>query len=237
MKIAIMQPYFFPYLGYYSLIKMTDKFVLFDPVQFIKHGWIERNRILKPAEGWQYISVPLEKRPLTTPINKMKINNNDDWKGKLFRQLDHYKKKSPFYKETMSLIESALNIDTDSIVILNANILKTTCKYLGLELNLEIFSEMNLPIDPVTHAGEWALNITKSLNGSEYVNPVGGVEIFKKEQFESAGIALNFMGNNLKPYSQRRGIGVFEAGLSIIDVMMFNDPVQICKLIDDIYYL
>ncbi|MDD2540693.1 MAG: WbqC family protein [Desulfuromonadaceae bacterium] len=236
MKIAIMQPYFFPYLGYYSLIKKTDRFVLFDTVQFIKHGWIERNRILKPAEGWQYVAAPLEKSPITTIIKEMKINNKDYWKGKLFRQLEHYKKKSPFYKETMSVVENALDIETDSIVKLNASILEITCEYIGIQLNMDIFSEMNLSIDLVTHPGEWALNITKSLDGSEYINPVGGVEIFRKEQFEAAGIALNFMGNNLSPYSQRRGVGVFEAGLSIIDVMMFNDPEQICKLIDDTYY-
>ena len=63
-KVAIMQPYFFPYLGYFSLIKHTDEFILFDPVQFIRHGWIERNRILKPENGWQYISVPLEKHEM-----------------------------------------------------------------------------------------------------------------------------------------------------------------------------
>ena len=86
-KIGIMQPYFFPYLGYISLIKHTDEFMLFDPVQFIRHGWIERNRILKPGEGWQYIQVPLQKHSLTTDIKDIKIDNTQNWRVKLLSQL------------------------------------------------------------------------------------------------------------------------------------------------------
>ena len=102
MKLGIMQPYFFPYIGYISLVKHTDEFILFDTVQFIKHGWIERNRILKPTGGWQYISVPLEKHSLSTLIMDTKIRNNDDWKAKILNQLVHYKRRAPYKKETIS---------------------------------------------------------------------------------------------------------------------------------------
>lgn len=235
MKIAIMQPYFFPYLGYYSLVKKTDRFILIDNVQFIRHGWIERNRILKPTEGWQYISVPLEKVSLGTKINEVKIRTAENWKEKMLRQLDHYKKKSPFYNQTISIIQAAIDVDTDSIVELNKNILIETCKYIEMPLTVDIFSKMGVQIEPVLHPGEWALNITKALGGTEYINPTGGVDIFKREQFNLAGITLSFMGNNLRPYVQRRGI--FEAGLSIIDVMMFNSPSEIRELVDDTYLL
>ena len=83
MKIAIMQPYFLPYLGYFSLIKHTEEFILFDPVQFIKHGWIERNRILIPDSGVQYFAVPLEKHELTTLLQDIKIKNSDNWQEKI----------------------------------------------------------------------------------------------------------------------------------------------------------
>src|SRR5450756_2454672 len=79
MRLGIMQPYFFPYLGYYSLIKNTDRFVFLDDVQFIRHGWIERNRILKPAEGWQYIAAPLEPHKRGTLIKDIAIRNTEDW--------------------------------------------------------------------------------------------------------------------------------------------------------------
>lgn len=94
MKLGIMQPYFFPYLGYFSLIKHTDRFILFDTVQFIRHGWIERNRILKPNEGWQYIQVPLIKdKGRDTVIKDVKIRNTENWQQKIIAQLQHYKKK------------------------------------------------------------------------------------------------------------------------------------------------
>lgn len=235
MKYAIMQPYFFPYLGYYSLIKESDRFILFDDVQFIRHGWIERNRTLKPVEGWQYIAVPLEKFSLGTKIKDATIRSNEDWREKMIRQLEHYKKKSPFYAETIQVIRAALDIETSSIVQLNKNILIATCRYIGLPLEIDVFSEMNLAIDPVSGPGEWALNITKALGGTEYINPTGGVEIFDKAQYDAAGISLEFLGNNLPPYSQRRA--AFEPGLSIVDAMMFNSPEQIRALIDDTYWL
>jgi hypothetical protein len=235
MKLGIMQPYFFPYLGYYSLIKHTDRFILLDEVQFIRHGWIERNRILKPAEGWQYVGVPLEKFEFGTRIAEARIRNAENWREKLLRQLEHYRKKSPYYAQAIEVIDKAIGIDTDSITELNRNILLETCRYIGIDRQIDVFSNMGLAIDPVTHAGEWALNITKALGGTEYINPTGGVDIFRAEQFAAAQIQLKFLGNKLTPYSQRRT--VFEPGLSIIDVMMFKDPAQICELLDDVVYL
>lgn len=231
MKLGIMQPYFFPYLGYYSLIKSTDKFILFDTVQFIRGGWINRNRILKPTGGWQYISVPLVKFEYTTPIKDVKIRNIEDWKGKILKQLEHYKNKAPYYEETIDLVKSSLNIETDSIVELNANILSKTCSYLEIPLNLEIFSLMNLSIEDATYPGEWALNISKALGAEEYINPYSGFELFKPKQFLQENISLKFIANNLSQYDRKRQ--KFEAGLSIIDVMMFNNIDDINKLIDD----
>ncbi len=230
MRLGIMQPYFFPYLGYYSLIRHTDQWVVFDPVQFIRHGWIERNRILKPVEGWQYIGVPLQKSSRDTEIRDMRIRNTEDWKGKMFRQLDHYR-KAPHYKETIALIGDALDTDTDSIVELDARILKVTCDYLSIPFEVRIFSGMGLQIEPVNDAGEWALQISKAMGATEYVNPPGGRELFDPEKFREAGIGLSFLSHKLPPYSQRRP--VFENGLSIIDVLMFNNKEQTLALIDD----
>ncbi len=232
-KIGIMQPYFFPYLGYFSLIKHTDEFILFDPVQFIRHGWIERNRILKPGAGWQYISVPLQKHSLSTIIQDIKINNSENWQQKLYAQLEHYKKKSPFYKQTMEVVIEATSFPPESITELNQKVLTTVCKYLGIQFNCRIFSQMNLEIEPVHAADEWALNICKALgNINEYWNPPGGMEFFDRSKYEKAGIKLVFQKPTLDFYSQRRGPENFEAGLSIIDVMMFNSPEQIREMLD-----
>jgi len=229
-----MQPYFFPYIGYYSLIKHTDKWIVFDVVQFIRHGWIERNRVLKPGEGWQYVSVPLQKHSRDAIIKDIRIRNDEDWKGKLLRQIEHYK-KAPYYKEVIEVIKTAINIETDSMVMLNTHILKTTCAYLSIPFDYSVFSEMDLAIEPVTNAGEWALNISKAMQAQEYVNPIGGTDIFNKEQFDHSNVKLSFLKSNLKPYSQRRP--AFEPGLSIIDILMFNNLSQIAEMLEDIAFI
>ena len=229
MRLGIMQPYFFPYLGYYSLIKHTDNWILFDTVQYIRHGWIDRNRVLKPGEGWQYISVPLQKHNRESKISEILIRE-ENWREKLFRQLEHYK-KAPYYADTINVIRQALDINTTSITRLNAHILNTTCAYLNVPINLQIFSDMNLEIEPVNDAGEWALNISKALDADCYINPPGGIHIFDKTKFDDADIELKFMVTNLTAYPQRRKS--FEPGLSIIDVMMFNEPAEINKMLDD----
>lgn len=231
MKLGIMQPYFFPYIGYFSLIKNTDKWIVFDEVQFIRHGWIDRNRILKPSEGWQYISVPLQKHSRETKIKDIKIRNDEDWKNRIFRQLEHYK-KAPYYSQAIELISRALSIETDSIVELNSWALQTVCSYLFIPFDAEIFSKMNLEIEIVTHAGEWALNISKALRADEYINPLGGIDIFNPNQFKKSNIKLTFLKNNLIEYTQRRK--QFESGLSVIDILMFNDVSQIISMVDDI---
>ena len=231
-KIGIMQPYFFPYIGYFSLIKHTDEFMLFDPVQFIRHGWIERNRILKQETGWSYIAVPLQKHSLNTIIQDIKIDNSQKWQDKIFAQLQHYKKKSPFYNQTVDVIKQGFAEKTDSITKLNYNTLKAVCEYSKIPFNCSIFSERNLKIENVNAPDEWALNICKALGYNEYWNPPGGMEFFDRSKYEKAGIKLVFQKPILEYYSQRRGSENFESGLSIIDVMMFNSPDEINKMLD-----
>lgn len=231
MKLAIMQPYFFPYVGYYSLIKNTDKFIIFDTVQFIRHGWIERNRILKPNEGWQYIQVPLVKHNREVLINELEIRNSEPWREKLKAQLQHYKKRAPYYAECMDVIDACISLQTDSIVDLNEHILDVTCQYFGINFDCQIFSKMDLVIDEVKEADEWALNISKAMGVNEYINPPGGKEFFNREKYLQKDIELTFLGNNVQQYKQRRE--TFEPGLSIIDLMMFNDVSSINAMIDD----
>lgn len=232
MKVAIMQPYFFPYIGYFSLIKNTDLFILFDTVQFIRHGWIDRNRVLKPNNGWQYISVPLSKQSQQTLIKDVVIRSDENWREKILSQLSHYKKKAPFYNETINVVEKAIMIDCSDITLLNYNVLKIVCEYIEIPFKCEIFSKMDLNIEPANAPDEWALNICKAMgNVSEYWNPQGGVEFFNKSKYEEAQIKLLFLKPTLNFYSQRRGEENFENGLSIIDVLMFNSPSEVREML------
>ncbi len=225
MKLGIMQPYFFPYLGYYSLIKNTDKWIIFDSIQYIKKGWINRNRILKPKQGWQYIVIPIKKQPRETMIKDTFIDQSANLNNLIRGKLTVYKNIAPYYQDVLELVNKILENEFTKILELNEFILKMTCEYLDIEFKYKIYSEMGLDINKVNGPGDWALNISKALNATTYINPPGGKEIFDKTRFKEANIELKFLNINLIPYNQRRSI--FEPSLSIIDVMMFNSKEEI----------
>ncbi|MFL1012246.1 WbqC family protein [Flavisericum labens] len=233
MKLAIMQPYFMPYLGYFALINHVDQFILFDTPQYIRHGWIERNRILKQDGDSMYIKVPLEKHHRETPINKIEINNNINWKSKIFAQLGHYKKRAPYYNHVIALLETIFKNDYKSIVELNHKTLLIICDYLDIKTPISIWSEMNLEIEPVSAPDEWALNISKGLNAKSYFNPPGGRTFFDNEKYKKAGIDLKFLEISVEPYKQP--IQGFVGYLSVIDVMMFCDKEEIQKMINKVH--
>ena len=231
MVLGIMQPYFMPYLGYFSLIKHTDNFILFDTVQFIRHGWIERNRILKPDEGWQYIQVPLIKaQGRATLIKDVLINNAENWQNKVLAQIQHYKKKAPYYYKVVNLLNTLFSDEYKDISSLNRASLQIVCDYLGFQRDLPVFSEMGVAIEPANAPDEWALNICKALGADSYINPIGGTEFFDRAKYSNAGIDISFQKMELLEYEQKRTS--FEPGLSIIDVLMFNTPEETNKLLD-----
>lgn len=232
MKIGIMQPYFFPYIGYFSLIKHTEKFILLDEVQYIRHGWIERNRILKPKDGWQFIKVPLEKHKRETQIKNIKINNQNNWRKLILAQLEHYKKKAEFYHVVIGLLNDIFKEDYSDISNLNKAALVRICQYLGFSPDIEIFSNLGIEVERPNAPDEWALNICKLIsNADEYWNPIGGVSFFDKKKYFDAGFQLRFHTINITTYYQ--GGRVFEPGLSIIDVLMFNSPEAVNLMLDN----
>ncbi|HEY5267598.1 MAG TPA: WbqC family protein, partial [Candidatus Saccharimonadales bacterium] len=213
-KIGIMQPYFFPYIGYFSLIKQTDEFILFDAVQFIRHGWIERNRILKQNESWLYIKVPLIKHEQSSLIKDVLIDQSQEWKNKIMAQLVVYKKIAPYYETVVRLIENIISKDCKDIVALNKIALEAVCHYLEINTPIKVFSEMSLDIETPHAADEWALNICKAISDiDEYWNPPGGEDFFDRSKYEQAGIKLIFQKIMLEPYNQYRQ--PFVEGLSI----------------------
>ena len=235
MTIGIMQPYFFPYIGYYALIKHSNHFVFFDTPQFIRHGWIDRNRILKPTDSWQYIKVPIVKHPRNTCINEISIQNEILWKNRIIRQVEHYKKKAIYYKNTIDLIKEVFNFEGNSIVDLNIKTVTTVMQYLNISFSFSVFSKLNLDISETNSPDEWALNISTKLNVTTYLNPVGGLSFFDKSKYQKAGINLKFLKTVLLPYDQKRTN--FEPSLSIIDVLMFNSPESIRNMLEAVEFI
>lgn len=231
MRLGIMQPYFFPYIGYFSLIKHTDNYILLDKVQYIRHGWIERNRILKQSGGWSYIAVPLKKHSRDTLIADIEISNIENWKQRIISQLQYYK-GAPYYYTIMKLVDDILDIKTRSIVDLDFSALQKVCNYLNINTPIKIFSRMDLQIEKPEAADEWALNICRAIKGvTEYWNPIGGKEFFDCEKYTENHIEIYFQQMHIGEYKQKGND--FEPSLSIIDVMMFNSPEEINKMLDD----
>jgi len=218
--IAIMQPYFFPYIGYWQLIHAADTFVLFDDAQYMRHGWVNRNRILKPGGGWQYILVPLEKHSMTAPIKDVRAHPDMNWAKRVLAQMAHYKSKARYFDETIEAVRHILsNINAQSLAAINFAIIGGMCGYLGLNREFVVSSERNFSYANVGDAGEWALRIAEQMGASEYINPAAGAGLFDREKFSASNIKLSFLKSHEIVYSQR---GDFEPSLSIIDVLMFN---------------
>jgi len=232
-RLAIMQPYFFPYIGYWQLIQSADCFVLFDDAQYMRHGWVNRNRILKPGGGWQYVLVSLKKHELKDPIKHVYAHPDKDWRELILGQLAHYKKKARYYDETVETLRKILfGCEEQSIAAINSYTIRSICSYLSINTEIIVSSESNFDYSNVGDAGEWALRIAEQMGASEYINPVAGEDLFSRDKFKSSNIKLSFLTTKDIVYSQR---GEFEPWLSIIDVLMFNGVEGTIGLLDKYY--
>ena len=230
MVIGNMQPYFFPYLGYFDLINRCDKWIVFDTPQYIKQGWVNRNRVLHPAEGWAYFGVPVRKHEYDTPICRIETAPPDQWRLKLVRQLSHYRKSAPHFDETMALVTRCLSVDDPNLSRLNTRILGELCRHIGIPWNFAVFSEMNLSLGPVEGPGDWSLRICEALGATEYINPPGGAALFDRAAFDRSGIRLTIQ----EPFEftyECPGYQ-FQPSLSVIDALMWNGPVRLKEHLD-----
>ena len=226
-----MQPYFFPYLGYFGLIAATDRWVVFDTPQYMRRSWVNRNRVVSSgADGWKYLCAPVRKAARETSIGEIRLANVNSLRTDVLRNLDEYERRNaPAYAETAALVDDCLNVADDRLCSLLVQSLQKTCDHLQLPFSPELFSQLSLPIGNVG-PGEWALKTAAALGASEYINPPGGRELFNPAEFERLGIRLSFLEHDLPEYSQQRA--EFLAGLSIIDVLMWNGRQVTRQMID-----
>lgn len=228
-----MQPYLFPYIGYWQLIDYTDEWVFFDVVQYNKKSWMNRNRILHPDKDkeFQYITVPIKKHKRGTLIKDVCINDDEKWKKKILGQLSIYKKfNAPYYDDVVELTNLVFKKEYLSFLDLVIESVKVTCNYLDINLNYKVASEIDFDQGSVQGPGDWALEISKSQNATQYINPPGGYNIFDENKYSKNGIELLFLKPNLSEYKQSMREN-FVSGLSIIDVMMFHSPKEIKKIL------
>ena len=229
MKLGIKQPYFFPHLGYFDLINYSDEWVIFDTVQYIRKGWMNRNRILHPTKGWQYVGVPIRKHRRNTVISDIRIDDTTDWRLKILNQIQHYR-KAPYFTQTCDLVSHCLNVEEENLGMLNGTILREVCKYLGIPFSCRYYSEMDLSVGHIGGPGDWALRISDTLGASEYVDSSGIVGYFDPLEFESLGIGLTILDKPPMEYAPRGY--KFVPRLSIIDVLMWNLPEQVMEYLN-----
>ncbi len=239
MTLAIMQPYLFPYIGYWQLIANSDEFVFFDIVQYDKRSWMNRNRILHPdkTKEFQYVLAPIVKHEKGALIKDVILSNNKKWKNKILGELTVYKElKAPYYDDTIELIKSIFTKEYETFLSLSIESIKMICSYLDIELKYKIASDLNFDRTEIESPGDWALAISKVQKATSYLNPYGGYKIFDEDKYKSNGISLRFIKSNLTPYKQSWREN-FTSGLSIIDVMMFNSKDKIKELLSNDFKL
>jgi hypothetical protein len=228
MRIAIMQPYLFPYIGYFQLIYSVDKFVVYDDVQYIKHGWINRNKIR--VNGNEYLfTFSVKKASTYLNINERYFSERfSREKDKLLKLLQANYSKAPFYKETTSLVNEILEIEEDNISLKLIQSLKMLCSYIGITTSFCISSELQKNNEL---CGEnQVIEINKRLKSTHYINSIGGLELYNRENFLREGITLNFIKSKLIYEEQLNN--KFIPFLSIIDVLMFNSVAEIRELLN-----
>lgn len=218
MKLAIMQPYFMPYIGYFQLINSVDKFVIYDDIQFTKKGWINRNRILVNGSD-TYISLPLKKDSDYLDVKDRYLA--DIWdkdRRKLINRLSSAYKKAPFYEDVFPILKQVIMNDEKNLFDFIFSSLKTLLGYLGIKTELVVSSTLDISRD--LKSQDKVLEICRVMEADEYINPIGGLELYDKESFMESGVHLRFLSS--LPIEYKQFNNEFIPWLSVIDVLMFN---------------
>ncbi|GAB3700985.1 WbqC family protein [Spirosoma flavus] len=230
MTLAIMQPYFLPYIGYMQLMKAVDTFVLYDDVAFINRGWINRNRLLINGQEFMF-TVPLKDASQNKRINEVHLADDPKWRSKLLKTIEQGYRKAPFYQTVMPLTEKIVNFTTDSIADLVHIGLVELNQYLGL--TTELVKSSSIYDNVALKAQERILDICRQTGATQYINPIGGTELYDKPTFAEAGIQLNFIKSKKVEYLQASKTAEFVPWLSIIDVLMYNDVPAVQAMLDE----
>ncbi|WP_026657841.1 WbqC family protein [Butyrivibrio sp. AC2005] len=235
-SVGLHQTYFFPYLGYFTIMNNVDIFVYADSLQYIKQGWVNRNRIISESGQVQYINVPIKHASQKTPANEVEIDYDKPWEEAIINKLWYYKKKAPYYNEVVGILEQLFSKKYDSIAALTMESTNLVQKWLGREAPKYKLSDINLEEHDKIMRDEWGIIVTNHFPDADtYRNAPGGIKFYDRLKYGFAGMNIEFLQNRLRPYDQKND--EFIPGLSIIDVMMFNTPEEVNEMISDYYVL
>ncbi len=234
--LSIHQTYFFPYIGYFSVIKNVDIHVFADSLQYRKGSWMNRNRIISTDGEAQYIVVPVKHCDQKTPINKMIIDYDKAWEQDIVNRLFFYKKRAPYYGFVIELLDELFSKKYANLAELNIRSNELVMERLGIKTKTYKLSEINLQNKPVMEPDDWGIFACEHFEGVDtYRNAPLGKTFYDVEKYHDAGLNIEFLQNRLRPYDQK--LDSFIPSLSILDAMMFNDTKAINEMLDEFDFI
>lgn len=223
MRIAIMQPYFLPYIGYFQLIKAVDQFVIYDNIEFTKKGWINRNRILVDKKA-DYFTIPLKKDSDFLKVNQRFLSDSfSSEKIKILGRISHLYKKAPEFDLIYPMVAHVFNNSETNLFYFILNALREINTYLEIQTKITISSE--IVIDHSLKSENKVIAICKALSATEYYNSIGGLELYSQSTFQENQLNLHFIKPNPIVYQQFQD--EFIPWLSILDVLFFNSKEKV----------
>ena len=225
MKLGLMQPYFLPYIGYWQLMGSVDQYVFYDDVSYIKNGWVNRNRILVNGQP-HFLTIPVHLASSYKNINETELMVNSQF-GKLIKTVQMAYSKSPNFDAVFPIVDAILSNPDRNLGKFLEKSIRIVAEYLDIRPKFIVSSEFEK--DASLHGEDRVLQICNTLGASEYINAIGGMELYNFDRFRERGVSLSFLRTGEISYKQGRG--PFVPNLSILDVMMHNSKEDIRKFL------
>lgn len=226
MKITIMQPYFLPYIGYFQLMSAVNEFVILDDVNYIKRGWINRNRILVDGKE-MYITKPIRGASQNKRINELQFVDDPGIGENMLRTISYAFRKSLFYLESEELFRNViLNTELRVPEYLEYSLIKL-CEKLDIKVKISRASSYRNMLHASGQDG--IIELCKILGCDSYYNAIGGQKLYDKKAFSSEGIELNFVKTD---FEKMRMISSFQhLDYSILEIMAEHERSRVKDLL------
>lgn len=225
MKVAIMQPYFLPYIGYLQLIASVDKFIVYDNIKYTKKGWVNRNRMLLNGRE-AFFTLPLKKDSDFLDVVDRELSLDFD-RSKLLNQFKGAYIRAPYFSQTFPLLERIISFEDANLFRYIHNSLIQICKYLGITTEIRISSDIH--IDHELKSVEKVIALCQEICADTYINAIGGIGLYDKSVFNTHGLDLRFI--RTRPFEYVQFATPFVPWLSIVDVLMFNPVEEVSRIV------
>jgi WbqC-like protein family len=231
MKLAIMQPYFLPYLGYFQLIAAVDEFIVYDNIKYVKSGWINRNRLCRGGEAAVF-SLPLKAASDSLNVCERELAA-DFRRDKLLNQFRGAYQRAPEFARIFPLLERLIGFEDNNLFRYLDHSIRGVCRHLGIETAIRVSSAVR--VDHSLKGQGKVLALCRETGAGTYVNAIGGVDLYSAQEFRNQGVELKFI--RMKPLEYPQFGSPFVPALSMVDVLMFNSLETVRRLVSDHYEL